>query len=157
MLGAEIGWVRELLRYCTGRATLRAYGTPTNLFEDDKDGVKVAMHTRARRTGTRPRSHMSCTLTARMHANTYRCACDVRAHAHAHVDMHMHMCIVHVHAQVEIYKDLKTEVDRNTDFPTASTCARTIYLPVFAEEQHFVEKLQKALDEFKLKAEFEYQ
>tara|TARA_B100000768_G_scaffold111686_1_gene103434 strand:- start:143 stop:385 length:243 start_codon:yes stop_codon:yes gene_type:complete len=64
--------------------------------------------------------------------------------------------------QVEIYTDLKTEVDTHKDWPTASTCARTIYLPVFAEEQHFLEKLQRALDEFKAKnsswggAEFGY-
>ena len=41
VLGAEIGWVRELLQYCTGRATLRAYETAVHGFEDDKDGVKV--------------------------------------------------------------------------------------------------------------------
>ena len=53
--------------------------------------------------------------------------------------------------QVEIYKDLKNVLDTHKDWPTASTCARTIYLPVFAEEQHFLEKLQRALDEFKAK------
>ena len=64
--------------------------------------------------------------------------------------------------QVEVYRDLKTELDTKKDWPTASTCARTIYLPVFAEEQHFLEKLQRALYEFKAKnsswggAEFNY-
>ena len=46
MLGAELEWVRELLRYCTGRATLRAYESPAHYFEDDKDGVKVREYTR---------------------------------------------------------------------------------------------------------------
>ena len=44
MLGAKIEWVRELLRYCTGRATLRAYDTPAHIFADDKDGVKVSKY-----------------------------------------------------------------------------------------------------------------
>ena len=98
------------------------------------------------------------------------CACArARAHALAHVPRALHAPHA-VHArtrtdtllQVEIYKDLKTDVDTHKDWPTASTCARTIYLPVFAEEQHFLEKLQRALDEFKAKnsnwggAEFGY-
>ena len=37
--------MRELLRYCTGRATLRAYDSPAHYFEDDKDGVKVREYT----------------------------------------------------------------------------------------------------------------
>ena len=45
VLGAELEWVRELLRYCTGRATLRAYDSPAHYFEDDKDGVKVREYT----------------------------------------------------------------------------------------------------------------
>ena len=45
MLGAELEWVRELLRYCTGRATLRAYESPAHYFEDEKDGVKVRKYT----------------------------------------------------------------------------------------------------------------
>ena len=45
MLGAELEWVRELLRYCTGRATLRAYDSPAHYFEDDKDGVKAREYT----------------------------------------------------------------------------------------------------------------
>ena len=44
VLGAKIEWVRELLRYCTGRATLRAYDTPAHIFADDKDGVKVSKY-----------------------------------------------------------------------------------------------------------------
>ena len=45
VLGAELEWVRELLRYCTGRATLRAYDSPAHYFEDDKDGVKAREYT----------------------------------------------------------------------------------------------------------------
>ena len=41
MLGAKIAWVRELLRFGTGRATLRAFDEPASCLEDDKDGVTV--------------------------------------------------------------------------------------------------------------------
>ena len=41
VLGAEIEWVRDLLRFGTGRATLRAFDEPANCLEDDKDGVTV--------------------------------------------------------------------------------------------------------------------
>ena len=41
MLGAEIEWVRDLLRFGTGRATLRAFDEPASCLEDDKDGVTV--------------------------------------------------------------------------------------------------------------------
>ena len=104
MLGAEIEWVRGLLRFGTGRATLRAFDEPADCFEDDKDGVRI-----------------------------------------------------------EVYTDLRTEVEQHKDIPTASTCARTIYLPVFAEEEHFLQKLDTALDNFKAQqsqrggAEFSYQ
>lgn len=93
------------------------------------------------------------------------CVCTYTLHTHTHMH-HTHAPYSSRHTytpvQVEIYKDLKTEVDTHKDWPTASTCARTIYLPVFAEEQHFLEKLQRALDEFKAKnsswggAEFGY-
>ena len=59
--------------------------------------------------------------------------------------------------------DLRTEVEQHKDIPTASTCARTIYLPVFAEEERFLQKLDTALDNFKAQqsqrggAEFSYQ
>ena len=65
--------------------------------------------------------------------------------------------------QVEVYTDLKTEVDTHKDIPTASTCARKIYLPVFTEEHHFVQKLDSALLNFKAQqnqrggAEFSYE
>ena len=65
--------------------------------------------------------------------------------------------------QVEVYTDLKTEVDTHKDIPTASTCARKIYLPVFREEHHFVRKLDSALLNFKAQqnqrggAEFSYE
>ena len=41
VLGAKIAWVRELLRFGTGRATLRAFDEPASCLEDDKDGVTV--------------------------------------------------------------------------------------------------------------------
>ena len=41
VLGAEIEWVRDLLRFGTGRATLRAFDEPASCLEDDKDGVTV--------------------------------------------------------------------------------------------------------------------
>ena len=41
VLGAKIEWVRELLRFGTGRATLRAFDEPASCLEDDKDGVTV--------------------------------------------------------------------------------------------------------------------
>ena len=104
VLNAEIEWVRELLRFGTGRATLRAFDEPANSYEDDKDHVKV-----------------------------------------------------------QIYRDLKKEVDLHKDIPTASTCARTILLPVFAKEEHFLQKLDTALQEFRVQqnqrggAEFSYE
>ena len=104
VLNAEIEWVRELLRFGTGRATLRAFDEPANCYEDDKDHVKV-----------------------------------------------------------QIYRDLKKEVDLHKDIPTASTCARTILLPVFAKEEHFLQKLDTALQEFRVQqnqrggAEFSYE
>ena len=104
VLSAEIEWVRELLRFGTGRATLRAFDEPANSYEDDKDHVKV-----------------------------------------------------------QIYRDLKKEVDLHKDIPTASTCARTILLPVFAKEEHFLQKLDTALQEFRVQqnqrggAEFSYE
>ena len=51
------------------------------------------------------------------------------------------------HVKVQIYRDLKKEVDLHKDIPTASTCARTIFLPVFAKEEHFLQKLDTALRE----------
>ena len=104
VLSADIEWVRELLRFGTGRATLRAFDEPANSYEDDKDHVKV-----------------------------------------------------------QIYRDLKKEVDLHKDIPTASTCARTIFLPVFAKEEHFLQKLDTALQEFRVQqnqrggAEFSYE
>ena len=41
VLGADIEWVRDLLRFGTGRATLRAFDEPASCLEDDKDGVTV--------------------------------------------------------------------------------------------------------------------
>ena len=64
---------------------------------------------------------------------------------------------------MEVYTDLKTEVDTHKDIPTASTCARKIYLPVFAKKEHFLQKLDTALLNFKAQqsqrggAEFSYQ
>ena len=104
MLGAEIEWVRGLLRFGTGRATLRAFDEPADCFEDDKDGVRI-----------------------------------------------------------EVYTDLRTEVEQHKDIPTASTCARKIYLPVFAKKEHFLQKLDTALQDFKAQqnqrggAEFSYE
>ena len=43
VLGAKIEWVRELLRFGTGRATLRAFDEPASCLEDDKDGVTVGI------------------------------------------------------------------------------------------------------------------
>ena len=96
--------------------------------------------------------HVHVTHTTHTH-HIHECACALA------LTLSMSTCTP---VQVEIYTDLKTEVDTHKDWPTASTCARTIYLPVFAEEQHFLEKLQRALDEFKAKnsswggAEFGY-
>ena len=125
MLGAEIEWVRGLLRFGTGRATLRAFDEPADCFEDDKDGVKVEIYTDP---NPNPNYNPNANPT-----------------------------------QLEVYTDLRTEVEQHKDIPTASTCARTIYLPVFAEEEHFLQKLDTALDNFKAQqsqrggAEFSYE
>ena len=131
MLGAEIEWVRELLRFGTGRATLRAFDEPASCLEDDKDGVTVWG---SKDTDPNLRSNYDPNPSSNPNPT-----------------------------QVEVYTDLKTEVDTHKDIPTASTCARKIYLPVFREEHHFVQKLDSALLNFKAQqnqrggAEFSYE
>jgi hypothetical protein len=50
--------------------------------------------------------------------------------------------------KVEIYTDTKTDDTSKADLPTASTCARTLELPVYTKEEHFVEKLEAAMKSY---------
>ena len=111
MLGAEIGWVRELLRYCTGRTTLRAFDEPARCFEDDKDGVKVGIHIHLMHAHAHTRTH------ARMHAKHACKACT-----------HMHM---HMHARV--FRLRSTRIPRQR-----SISRRTSPPPQRASSAHYV-------------------